>query len=216
MSQSGFVPPNRGDMSAFAEQYPHEDIFMQQARSNGAEIGSVDPTRAVGGLIRFLIQTSHAKSVVEIGTGSGVSGLWIFQGLPADGMLTSIDVERENSSSARKVFEESGISPHRFRLITGNVVDVVGKLADRNYDMLIVRPAQDLFEVVQESYRLLADNGILFLDNALGGGRVADPTQRDFDSIARRDAIRALKEDPRWSSTLLPVGAGVLIASKVG
>ena len=100
-------------------------------------------------------------------------------------------------------------------MITGNIITVVGKLADKNYDIMIVRPADDLFDVVQESYRLLGDHGLLVIDQALSGGKVADPTQRDYESISRRDAIRALKEDTRWSSTLLPVGAGVLIAAKL-
>ncbi len=205
---------NRGDMSAFAESYPHEDIFMQQARNNGAEIGSGNPSTAVCGFIKFIVQLAQARSVVEIGTGSGVSGLWIFQGLAKDGLLTSIDTERENSSSARKVFEEAGLSAQRYRLITGNIIDVVGKLADQNYDVMIVRPAQDLFDVIQEGYRLLNSHGVLIIDYALGGGKVADPTQRDFDTISRRDAIRAIKEDSRWNSTLLPLGAGVLVATK--
>ncbi|MEI6866923.1 MAG: O-methyltransferase [Actinomycetes bacterium] len=206
----------RGDMSAFAEIYPHEDIFMQQARNNGAEVGAIDPSPAVCALLKFITYSVRAKSVVEIGTGSGVSGLWIFQGLPTDGTFTSIDTEREHSGIARKVFEESGISAQRFRLITGNVIDVVGKLADKNYDLMVVRPAQDLFDVVQESYRLLSPRGTLIIDEVLSGGKVADPTQRDFDSISRRDVVRAIKEDLRWHSSLLPVGAGVLVATKVG
>jgi predicted O-methyltransferase YrrM len=141
--------------------------------------------------------------------------LWIFQGLPRDGTFTSIDTERENSGNARKVFEEAGILPQRFRLITGNIVDVVGKLADNNYDLIIIRPAQDLFDVVQESYRLLNAGGVLILDDVLSGGKVADPTQRDFDTISRRDAIRAVKEDSRWSSSLLPLGDGLLVATKI-
>jgi predicted O-methyltransferase YrrM len=206
---------NRGDMFAFAESYPREDIFMQQARNNGVEIGAKDPSAAVGAFLKYVTHLISAKSVVEIGTGSGVSGLWIFQGLPRDGTFTSIDTERENSGNARKVFEEAGILPQRFRLITGNIVDVVGKLADNNYDLIIIRPAQDLFDVVQESYRLLNAGGVLILDDVLSGGKVADPTQRDFDTISRRDAIRAVKEDSRWSSSLLPLGDGLLVATKI-
>jgi predicted O-methyltransferase YrrM len=113
------------------------------------------------------------------------------------------------------VFEESGISQQRFRLITGNVLEVVGKLADENYDLMIVRPATDLMDLIQESYRLLRTGGILLIDHALSGGKVADPTQRDFESISRRDGVRAVKEDSRWSSTILPVGSGVLLATKI-
>lgn len=206
---------NRGDMSAFAENFPHEDFFMQQARKNGAEIGAPDPTIGVGGLINFIAGLISAKSIVEIGTGSGVSGLWIFDGAPKDATFTSIDSEREHSASAKEILEEAGISAQRFRLITGNIVEVVGKLADSNYDLMIVRSPIDMVDVVQESYRLLKPSGVLIIDNVLDGGKVADPTQRDFETIARRDSIKAIKEDSRWSSSLIPIGGGALLARKI-
>ena len=156
-----------------------------------------------------------ARSIVEIGTGSGVGGLWIFSGAPTDAVLTSIDTEREHAASARSVFEEAGISTQRFRLITGILLEVVGKLADDNYDLVIIRPAADLMDLVHESYRLLRSGGVLIIDSALSGGKVADATQRDYESISRRDGIRSVKEDTRWSSTVLPVGAGVLLATKL-
>ena len=209
------VKNNRGDMSAFAENFPHEDFFMQQARKNGAEVGAPDPTVGIGGLINFVVGLISARSIVEIGTGSGVSGLWIFNGAPSDATFTSIDSEREHSASAKEIFEEAGISAQRFRLITGNIIEVVGKLADSSYDLAIVRSPKDMVDVVQESFRLLKPNGVLIIDNALDGGKVADPTQRDFETIARRDSIKAIKEDARWSSTVLPIGGGALVARKI-
>ena len=206
---------DRGDMSAFAENFPHEDFFMQQARKNGAEVGAPDPTVGVGGLIHFVVSLISAKSIVEIGTGSGVSGLWIFNGAPKEATFTSIDSEREHSASAKEILEEAGISAQRFRLITGNIIEVVGKLADSNYDLMIVRSPEDMVDVVQESYRLLKTGGVLIIDNALDGGKVADPTQRDFETIARRDSIKAIREDSRWSATVLPIGGGALVARKI-
>ncbi len=206
---------NRGDMSAFAESYVREDIFMQQARNNAEELGTLDPTPAVGGLLRFIVESLQARSIVEIGTGSGVSGLWLFAGAAPDAVLTSIDTEREHAASARSVFEESGASTQRFRLITGVIMEVVGKLADNNYDLVVIRPAADLMDLIHEAYRLLRPGGILFIDDALSGGKVADPTQRDFESISRRDGIRSVKEDVRWGSSVLPIGSGVLLATKL-
>lgn len=206
---------NRGDMNAYAESFVREDIFMQQARAYGVECGANDPTPAVGGLLSFAATTSSARSVVEIGTGSGVSGLWLFQGMPKDGVLTSIDTERELSAAAREIFDESGISAHRYRLITGVINDVVGKLADGNYDLVVIRTSADLMDLIHEAHRLLRVGGLLLIDHALSGGKVADPTQRDYESISRRDGVRAIKEDSRWSTTLLPVGAGVLLATKL-
>jgi predicted O-methyltransferase YrrM len=216
MSTSGFNTNlnARGDMVAFAENYPLEDIHMQQARKNGVELGALDPSPAVGALIATIAQMIRAKSIVEIGTGSGVGGLWAFHGAAAESTLTSIDDEREHSGAARTTFDEAGIASQRFRLITGNIIEVVGKLAEANYDLMIVRSPQDIVDVVQESFRLLKANATLIIDAALDNGRVADPTQRDFATISRRDAIKAIKEDARWNSALIPVGAGALIATK--
>lgn len=202
-------------MSAFAESFIHEDYFMQLARKNGEEVGAAEPTAAVGNFLKFLTQLTGAKSVVEIGTSSGVSGLWVLQGLPSDGVLTTIDAEREHSKIARTVFEEADIPSTKYRIITGNLIDVIGKLADNSYEVVITRDGMDLFEVVQESYRLLRPGGLLVIDHALSGGKVADSTQRDPESISRRDAIKVIKEDARWSSSVIPIGAGILLANKL-
>ena len=202
-------------MSAFAENFAHEDYFMQQARSNGEEVGAADPTPGVGNFLKFAVQISKAKSVVEIGTGSGVGGLWLLSGMTPDGVLTTIDSEREHSKIARNIFEEADIASTRYRIITGKLIEVVGKLADSSYELIIIRPALDLFDMVQESYRLLKPSGLLVIDQALSGGKVADPTQRDPESIARRDGIKVIKEDERWAASVLPIGAGVLVANKL-
>ena len=209
------VTSGRGDMHAFSEGFAHEDYFMQQARANGEEIGAPDPTPGVGNFLKFATQLSKAKSVVEIGTGSGVGGLWLLSGMPADGVLTTIDSEREHSKIARNIFEEADIPTTKYRIITGKLIEVIGKLADSSYELIIIRPALDLFDMIQESYRLLKPNGLLIIDQALSAGKVADPTQRDPESIARRDGIKVIKEDERWAASVLPIGAGVLVANKL-
>jgi predicted O-methyltransferase YrrM len=202
-------------MSAFAEGFPHEDFFIQQARKNGAEVGALDPSVAAAGLISFIAGLISAKSIAEVGTGSGVGGLAIFRGASEDSNLTSIDSDRENSEIAREIFQEAGISPQRYRLITGNIIEIVGKLADRNYDMVVIRSPKDMVDTVQESYRMLRPNGVLIIDGALDSGRVVDPTQRDFETIARRDSVKAVKDDSRWRSSVISIGGGVLLANKI-
>jgi predicted O-methyltransferase YrrM len=202
-------------MNSFAESFAHEDYFMQQARRNGQEISASDPTPAVGKFLKFSVHLLKAKSVVEIGTGSGVGGLWLLSGMPSDAVLTTIDSEREHSKIAKTIFDEADIAPTRYRIITGKLIEVIGKLADDSYDLIVIRPALDLFDMVQESYRLLKPGGLLVIDQALSGGKVADPTQRDPESIARRDAVKVVKEDERWAASLIPIGAGVLVANKL-
>jgi predicted O-methyltransferase YrrM len=202
-------------MNSFAESFANEDYFMQQARRNGQEISASDPTPAVGKFLKFSVNLLNAKSVVEIGTGSGVGGLWLLSGMPSDAVLTTIDSEREHSKIAKTIFDEADVAPTRYRIITGKLIEVIGKLADNSYDLIVIRPALDLFDMVHESYRLLKSGGLLIIDQALSGGKVADPTQRDPESIARRDAIKVVKEDERWAASLIPIGAGVLVANKL-
>ena len=202
-------------MNAYAESFAHEDYFKQQARANGQEVGATDPTAAVGNFLKFTAQLLKAKSVVEIGTGSGVGGLWLLSGMSDDAVLTTIDSEREHSKIARTVFEDADISSTKYRIITGKLIEVIGKLADNSYDLIIIRPALDLFDMVQESHRLLKTGGLLIIDQVLSGGKVVDPTQRDPESISRRDVIKVVKEDERWTATVIPIGAGILVANKL-
>ena len=207
---------NRGDMRPFSNSFVPETEVIQRARSRGVEIGAYDTTSAVGSLLRYLTHLIGANSIVEVGTGAGVSGLWIFQTLSQKGLLTSIDDEVENAKLAKQAFDEAGISASRYRLITGNSREVVSKLADSLYDIFVLRSNTDLLENVENAYRSLRPGGILVIDRALLAGKVADPTQRDPETIAYKEVIKMIKESSdHWLPMLLPVGDGVLVATKV-
>lgn len=206
---------NRGDMRPFANSFVPETEIMQRARARGVDIGTYDTTAAVGSLLRYLTNLIGAHSIVEVGTGAGVSGLWIFQTLAEKGMLTSIDDEVENAKLAKQAFDEAGINASRYRLITGNSREIVGKLADSLYDIFILRSNSDLLENVENAHRSLRPGGILIIDRALLAGKVADPTQRDPETISYKEVIKVVKESEHWIPMLLPVGDGVLVATKV-
>ena len=207
---------DRGDMKAFANSFIPETEIMQRARQRGVEIGAYETTQAVGSLLRYLTNLIGASSIVEVGTGSGVSGLWIIPTMIEKGLFTSIDDEVENARLAKQAFEEASIPASRYRLITGNSTEIVGKLADSLYDIFILRKSRDIFDNVESAYRSLRPGGILVIDRALMGGKVADPTQRDEETIAFRDAIKLIREArERWLPMLLPVGDGVLVATKM-
>ena len=75
---------------------------------------------------------------------------------------------------------------------------------------------EDLLESIESAHRSLRPGGILVLDKALLSGKVADPTQRDESTIALREAIKVIKEARElWLPMLLPVGDGVLVATKL-
>jgi predicted O-methyltransferase YrrM len=133
------------------------------------------------------------------------------------GTLTSIDDEMEHTQIAKLALQDADIEQSRFRLITNSIPDVMTKLTDRAYDLVVLRHnPEDLSFIIGEAHRILRSGGVLVIDNYFGGSKVPDPAQRDAKTVALRDAgkiIRANAED--WVSSLIPTGDGLLLATKV-
>jgi len=155
----------------------------------------------------------QAKAVAEIGTGTGVSGLWLLRGMQADGVLTSVDLEAEHQRLARETFTEAGYAPQRFRLIAGSGLDVMPRLTDAGYDLVFLDGDKvEYGEYLDQAIRLVRLGGIIVFDNALWHDRVADPSQRDPETTAIRDVVQRAANDERLRSLLLPLGDGLLAA----
>jgi predicted O-methyltransferase YrrM len=167
--------------------------------------------------LRFLASVIDARSVVEVGTGTGVSGVWLLRGMRGDGVLTSVDLEAEHQRLARQTLTEAGIDSRRFRLISGAAMDVLPRLTDGHYDLVFLDGDKaEYADYLAEAWRLLRDGGIVAMDNALWHDKVADPAQRDNDTVTIRELGKSLRDDERWLPALLPVGDGLLVAKKVG
>ncbi len=207
----------RIDPHTYSENFIAENFFMTQARARGVEVGAVDVTPGVGAFLRHLANSLKAQAVVEIGTGSGVGSLWLLEGTLASGTLTSIDEEMEHTRIAKMALQDAEIAQNRVRFITNPVLDVISKLTDCAYDLVVVRQnPEDLAYIIAQSHRILRSGGVLAIDNFFGGGKVPDPAQRDRKTVALRDAgklIKASTDD--WVSSLIPVGDGLLLATKL-
>lgn len=200
---------------AHTEDSVLEDEVLLSARERAEDLGGDPVPASVGALLSLFAQMLDARTVVEIGTGAGVSGLWLLDGMRADGVLTTIDAEPELQRAAKDAFRSGGITSSRTRLINGDGLEVLPRLADGAYDLVFVdtSPA-DHPRYVEECVRLLRPGGVLVLHNALFGGRVVDPAARDATTLSVRAAARAIAEDDRLTKVLLPVGDGVLCASR--
>jgi predicted O-methyltransferase YrrM len=171
---------------------------------------------AGGATLRLLAALLGARHVVEVGTGAGVSGLWLLRGMHPEGVLTSVDSEPEHQRLAKQAFADAGVAPARARLIAGRALEVLPRLTDGAYDLVFCDGEKTEYaDYLTEARRLLRTGGVVAFDNALWGNRVADPGARDPATTAIRDLGRALREDPEFIPALLPVGDGLLVAVKV-
>jgi predicted O-methyltransferase YrrM len=200
---------------SYAESYPIEDDIATAARERGRELGCVPIGPGGGATLRVLAAATGAKAVVEVGTGAGVSGLYLLAGMAEDGVLTTVDLESEHHRAAKEAFTEAGIASTRYRLINGSATEVLPRLRDEAYDLVFVDADKTAYGVYYEqALRLLRPGGVVAFDNALWHDRVADPSQRDADTSALRDLDRAVRDDPRVVASLLPVSDGLLVAVK--
>jgi predicted O-methyltransferase YrrM len=198
---------------SFTEAWLTEDEPLTDARPRGSELGAVPIGSGGGAVLRFLAASLNARSVVEIGTGAGVSGTWLLRGMAEDGLLTSIDLKAEHQVVARRTYENAGFASSRVRLISGPALEVLPRLSDGAYDLVFVDAAKSEYTAyLAAALRLLRPGGIVAFDNALWHGRVADPTNRDADTIGLRELLRQVRDDPQLVPVLLPSGDGLLAA----
>jgi predicted O-methyltransferase YrrM len=200
----------------YAEDFLSEDDVLLAARERAAQLGTGAVLPGTGAALGVLAAAAGARAVVEIGTGTGVASLYLLRGMPDDGVLTTIDAEVEHHRAAKEAFAEAGLRPTRTRTISGRALDVLPRLTDAAYDLVLLSLTGDMLEAAPEylaqAVRLLRAGGVLVIDHALWHDRVADPARRDEATTAVRELGRAVRSDDRLRPALLPVGDGLLVA----
>ncbi len=187
-----------------------EPAAIARARTHAIELGAAPISAAVGAQIAVLAAAVNARSIVEIGTGAGVSGLWLMRGAP-QAVLTSIDNEPEHLVAARRSFGEAKIPSTKARFITGRAADVLPRMNEASYDIVLVdADPENVIEYVEHGLRLARTGGIVLVPRVLAGGKTADPVQRDDVTGAYRSLIQETQESPAVLAVISTVGEGLL------
>jgi predicted O-methyltransferase YrrM len=186
-----------------------EPEHIARARAQALELGADPISPPVGAQIAVLAAASRALNIVEIGTGGGVSGLWLLHGSPR-ATLTTIDKEPEHLGAARSAFADARIPPARARFITGRAADVLPRMNEASYDIVLVDADPDgVIEYVEHGLRLVRAGGTVLVPRVLAGG-VADPVRRDPLTRAYRSLIQETQSSPAVIGALSTVAEGLL------
>jgi predicted O-methyltransferase YrrM len=201
--------------SAVSDFLPEDDALVA-ARRNAAEVGGVAPVSPLtGATLRFLAAAVAARSVVEIGTGCGSSGIWLLRGMRPGGVLTTVDSEPEHQRLARAAFLAAGFPASRFRLIGGVALDVLPRLADAAYDMVFCDADRLQYgDYLAAALRLLRAGGVVIFNAALPGSSTTERMPTDAEVAASAGLQEQVRDDERLVPLLLPVGSGLLVAAK--
>lgn len=216
MSASPPPPGSGAEGAAYADRYAAEPAEMTAPRDRAARLPGPPPVEpAVGATLAVLAAGVGARSVVSVGSGGGLAGLWLLRGMRPDGVLTALDGDPEQLRAARAAFAGAGVPAGRTRLIFGTPAEVLPRLSPGAYDMVVCAgPPQEYAAQLEGLIGLVRVGGTLTCHGLLAGGRIADRAARDPQTVAWRDVARAVREDESLLSAVLPIGTGLLVATR--
>ena len=194
----------------FTEEFVSEREDIALLRQHAAELGIDAVSAAIGAQLAFVAAATHPDSIVELGTGLGVSALWLMTGAP-EASFTSIDSEADYQQVAKAALIEAGVAANRVRLITGDTSQVLPRMNDASYDLVFIDAApESVIENVEHGIRLAKTGATILVAHALWRGKVADPAQREEPVGAFRSLLTMLAESAAVTAALSPIGDGLL------
>lgn len=199
----------------FAEEFVVERDDIALVRQHSLELGIEPVSPSVGSQLAVIAAATAAKNIIEIGTGVGVSGLWLLSGAP-EAVLTTIDSELDHQTVARKAFLDASIAANRVRLIGGRASEVLPRMNESSYDIVFIdADPGSVLDYVEHGLRLVRTGGTVLVAHALWRGRVADPAQRDDTVADFRMLLNEIATSEAVISALSPAGDGLLQLTKI-
>lgn len=195
--------------------YPEDDELkqvLQAIRENGMPEVSVAP--AYGRLLTLLVQTSGARSILEIGALGGYSGICLCRGLPADGRLTSLELKEEYAQLAGSHLEKAGFKD-RVEYRIGPAADSLAELKreGKTFDFFFIDADKENYPLYLDYAIELANPGALIAgDNCFLRGRTLNSDKNGPSVQAVRRFNERIATDDRLVSTLLPAYDGLILA----
>ena len=172
--------------------------------------------KSMQSLLKFLLQFSKPRNILEVGTAIGFSALLMSEYGPKDCHITTIEKYEKRIPIARENFARAGAS-ERITLLEGDAVEILKEL-EGTYDLIFMDAAKGQYiHFLPDILRLLAPGGLLVSDNVLQDGDIIESrfavTRRNRTIHARmREYLYELKHHPELETVILPVGDGVTLS----
>ncbi|MEG4203074.1 class I SAM-dependent methyltransferase [Microcoleus sp. Pol7_A1] len=171
-----------------------------------------------GQFMEMLVQLMGATKTIEIGVFTGYSSLCVALALPPNGQIIACDVSEEYTAIARRYWEAAGVA-NKISLQLGPAINTLDKLIAEGqagtFDFAFIDADKENYEAYFErSLQLVRNGGLVVIDNVLWSGRVADPQVQDESTTAIRTFNDKLRNDPRVTLSVVPIGDGLTLALK--
>lgn len=198
----------------------HETDVMRRLREETSHLpmGGMQIAADQGSFMALLVQLIGAKKTLEVGVFTGYSSLVVASALPEGGKVYACDVSEEWTSIGRRYWAEAGVS-HKIVLNLAPGVETLDRFIAEGqagtFDFAFIDADKNNYDLYYErALILLRQGGLIAVDNTLWHGRVIDETAQDDDTVAIRALNAKVHADERVTSSLVPIGDGVMLARK--
>ena len=169
----------------------------------------VDPSQCH--FLHLIIKISNIKSVLEIGTFTGLSALTILLALPDNGKLIALDKNEETNKVALNFFKKAN-QDHKIKTIVKPALRSLDEIKNNKFDMVFIdADKMNYKEYYEKSLRMLKQGGLIIIDNVLWHGEVVDEKNNDEFTVYIREFNKFVSEDKRVEQIIIPLGDGMTI-----
>ncbi len=171
-----------------------------------------------GQFMQWLVRLMGARKYLEVGTFTGYSALVVAQAMPGDGKVVACDISQEWTAIGQRYWQEAGVA-HKVDLRLAPAFDTMDALIAHgeaaSFDMVFIDGDKSQYDGYYErGLQLLRPGGVILVDNALWGGKVADAAANDPDTVAIRSLNEKVRDDPRVFNAMLSIGDGLCLSLK--
>lgn len=167
--------------------------------------------------LHLIIKVSKIKSVLEIGTFTGLSTVSIALALPDNGNLIALDKNKSTNKVAMDFFKKAN-QEKKIKTIIKPALDSLNELKKNNkiFDMVFIDADKENYKnYYDDSLDLINKDGLIIVDNVLWHGEVVDKTKNDKLTNAIRDFNFYVKNDKKTEQIILPLGDGFMVCRKL-
>jgi caffeoyl-CoA O-methyltransferase len=166
-----------------------------------------------GRLLSMLSKMMQPKRILEIGTFTGYATICLAEGLTEDGIIHTIEVNREMEEMLNSHFKLTNVEK-KIQLHFGAAEDVLNVLAEKNFDIVFIdADKKNNFNYFQLVFDKVRSGGLIIIDNVLWKGKVYGE-ENDADTQAIRKLNDQISVDSRVEKLILPVRDGILLIRK--
>ena len=169
----------------------------------------VDPSQCH--FLHLIIKISNIKSVLEIGTFTGLSALTISLALPDNGSLIALDKNEETNKVALNFFKKAN-QDHKIKTIVKPALNSLDELKNNKFDMVFIdADKMNYKEYYERSLERVNKGGLIIIDNVLWHGEVVDEDNLDKYTVNIREFNTYVSKDKRVEQIILPLGDGMTV-----